>query len=579
MKANFFSVSYVLLLITSIIIYSGENLPFIKGKYIYWLPLLTLTAFIFILRNKSEILKITVYDIILFLLTAVGTIHFIYFSKATIYNTTIWNYIGYLTIYLLLRNYCRTTDISKKALHILLYFCSVTAVVNIFLMFLQWNHWISSPNEFFRTTGLFFSPNQLGIYLSIGCLSSLFLLQKANALWLKIALGISLLLVASGLFVTESRGAFISLCIATVYYFLSGAKTKSLFNWKTSLALGILIAGSFYFISIINKNKTDSTSGRYFTTQQVIKQIAQNPLGYGANSFSLEYNKAKAQYFENNSKWEEMKNAGYIYFPNNDFLELTFELGILWISIFGVFILLLFIKKSDSFETAICRTILLCLIIFALTNNILILPVFAIIACICSVIIINTNDIKVIYELKNRGIYKFAGVGLILSFAFIQIARINAEHKLYKLYEGKMYLIGENQLQGYLSKVDNKGEELFMGGIILMKNGYQKEGMNYMQTGFERSGKPSIGKILANGLQKQKKFAEAETIYTYNKNAEPYRYEARIDLLKLFIETRQYAKAKKMAQEIIDLPVKIPSVAIDDFKKKSKVLLTQLDDK
>lgn len=439
-------------------------------------------------------------------------------------------------------------------------------------MFLQWKHLVSSPNEFFLTTGLFFSPNQLGIYLSIGCLCTLFLLQKTQVLWIKISLGFSLLLIFSGLCISESRGAFISLCIAMMYYFYhSRIKTESFFNWKTGLGIGVLLASSFYFITIVNKNKTDSNSGRYFTTQQVLKQIAQNPLGYVINSFSLEYNKAKALYFEKNSSWDEMKNAGNIYNANNDLLELTFEQGVLWIAIFLVFIILFFKKTNSSFVTQTARTIVLCLLVFSLTNNIIILPVFVIMACICTIAIINTTNPKVIFEFNNKTIYKFIGIGLILSFIFIQINRINAEFKLYKLYEGKMYLKGENQLQGYLSKIDNKGEEIFMGGIILVKNGYKKEGVTYMQTGFDRSGKPSLGRVLAKGLKKQKKFAQAESIYTYNKNAEPYRLEARMDLFELYIETNQIEKAKKMALEIINLPVKIPSAAIVDFKNKARL--------
>lgn len=580
MKINFFSISYILILITSIINCSSESLPFLKGDYIYWIFALTIAAFAYVLKNKNQTLKINVFDGLLILLSTIGIIHFIFLSKATVYNTTIWNYTGYLAFYPLLRNYCTTYDTTKKALEILLYFCSITAIINVFWMLLQWKHLVSSPNEFFLTTGIFFSPNQLGIYLGIGCLCTLFLLQKTKVLWIKIGLGLSLLLIFIGLCISESRGAFISLCLAMAYYFYhSRVKTKSFFNWKTVLVIGVLSVSSFYFITIINKNKTESTSGRYFTTHQIVKQIIQNPLGYGVNSFSLEYNKAKAHYFETNSNWEEMKNAGYVYNANNDFLELTFELGVLWIAIFLVFIVLLFKKKDSTIESQIARTILICLLVFSLTNNILILPVFAIITCICTVIIINTTQTKVIYEFKNRATYKYIGIGLVLYFAFIQITRINAEHKLYKLYEGKIYLKGENQLQGYLSKIDNKGEELFIGGIILVKNGYKKEGVGYMQSGFERSGKPTLGRILANGLRKQKKYAQAEAIYRYNKNVEPYRYEARMDLFDLYLKTKQNAKAKKMAQEIVHLPIKIPSVAIISFKRKAKLYLNEFEGK
>ena len=142
-----------------------------------------------------------------------------------------------------------------------------------------------------------------------------------------------------------------------------------------------------------------------------------------------------------------------------------------------------------------------------------------------------------------------------------------------------MYLKSESQVQGYISKIDNKGEEFFMGGLSLIKNGYVNEGFQYLQIGFERSGKPSLGRVLANGLLQQKKYAQAEKIYHYNKNVEPYRYEARMDLFNLFIETKQEAKAKAMAQEIIQLPVKVASSRIEGYKRKAKQYLQGFEPK
>jgi hypothetical protein len=142
-----------------------------------------------------------------------------------------------------------------------------------------------------------------------------------------------------------------------------------------------------------------------------------------------------------------------------------------------------------------------------------------------------------------------------------------------------MYLKNESQLQGYISKIDDSGEEYFMGGLTLTKNGYIEDGFNYLQTGFDRSGRPSLGRILANGLKHQKRYARAEQIYNYNKNVEPYRYEARMDLLHLFSEIKQYTKAKSMAIEIIRLPVKIPSPQIEGYKKKAKAYIRELENK
>jgi hypothetical protein len=100
-----------------------------------------------------------------------------------------------------------------------------------------------------------------------------------------------------------------------------------------------------------------------------------------------------------------------------------------------------------------------------------------------------------------------------------------------------------------------------------------------LEISYERSGKPSIGRILANGLQQQKKYVQAEKIFLYNKNVEPYRYEARMDLLNLFLETKQFSKAKVIATEIIQLPVKIPSPLIVEYKKNATAYLKEFETK
>jgi hypothetical protein len=572
MKISVFTLFYILIL--SFLLKKGfcESMSFLEGRYIYWFVLLIVSAFVSILRSGDRNIKINLYDGLLLLLTILGMFNFIFLSKATLYSLSIWNYTGYLVAYILLRNVLNTEELIQKALSILLYFCSITAFINVILVFLQGQHWVTSSNEFFVTTGMFYSPNQLGIYLSIGCLSTLFLLEKAKLKWKKISLGFILPFLFIGLFYTESRGAYISLFVALSYYFyVSKAKIMSFLNWKNLLFVAIIATGSLYYIVHISNSKSDSTSGRLFALQQVTKQIMQKPIGYGINSFSTEYNKAKALYFENNNNWQEIKNGGYLYYPNNDVLELTFELGIAWILVFIGFLFLLF-KNSriQTIETNIARTILLCLLIFSFTNSIFIIPIFVIIACICAVTIINTKKIKGFYEFKNSGTYKFIGIGLLVFFSFVFVNRINADNKLYKLAHDKMYLKGVNQLQEYVSKTENKGEEYFMAGIILMNNNYYDEGVSYMQTGFDLSGKPSLGKILAGFLQKKGNFKSAENIFKYNKNVEPYRYEARMDLFHLYLESTQIEKAKEIALEIINFPVKIKSKEIDEFKKEAE---------
>lgn len=550
---------------------NNESLPFLNGKYIYWLLFLIIIALIKIFKSNFESIRLNFSDSAVLIMTLLGVLSFLYLSESTVYSLFIWNYTGYITFYILLRsslnNYCDNVN----ALKILLYFCALTSLLNVILLYLQINHYISSSNKFFLNTGIFYSPNQLGIYLTIGFLASLYLLITTKYLWVKLTLFLTVLIIFVGIYLSESRGAFLSLFIAIIYYKKNNNKLN--FNWKIGISLVLFLFCIAYIIFTLNINKIESTSGRYFTTLAVSKQIAQVPLGHGVNSFSVLYNKTKAEYFENNNNWEEVKNGGYIYSANNDVLELTYEMGIPWIVIFIVFIYNLYKKRDKRPEVLVCRTIILCLLFFSFTNNIYTIPIFVLIACFCAVFILNTLDTKIICQIKNLASYKYLAVGFVFFTSYIIFNRLNSEFKLYKFYQDKSYLKGVNQLENYLSKIDSKGEEKFMGGIILMKNGYQKQGVELLQAGFQLSGKPTLGRILATGLQKQKKFKQAEIIYRYNKNVEPYRFEARVDLFDLYIETDQCEKAKKIAVDIINLPVKIPSRKIIEIKLRAKLYI------
>ncbi len=134
MKNTVFSISYALLLIVSIIKCPVETLPFLEGKFFFWLGILCFIAIGVALKNNSKTLKIKGYDAVLMLVVVLGGGHFIFFSKATIYNSEIWNYLGYLLFYFLGRNCISTADLTKKTVQLLLYFCSSTAVLNVFLM-------------------------------------------------------------------------------------------------------------------------------------------------------------------------------------------------------------------------------------------------------------------------------------------------------------------------------------------------------------------------------------------------------------------------------------------------------------
>ncbi|KIA99193.1 hypothetical protein OA93_06065 [Flavobacterium sp. KMS] len=436
---------------------------------------------------------------------------------------------------------------------------------------------LQSANEYFKSTGLFFSPNHLGIYLALGFLTNIEILRKSKIMSIKTIFYIGLVILLYGLYLSECRGAYLGLSIALLFrQYNLNQKFKAYPKWKILLCSLTVLTGLFLIVKGNNSVKSESALGRLFIIKQSLEQIKEHPLsGHGINSFSLKYNSAKAQYFATERSWEDIKNASYIYSANNDFLELTFELGITWILIFIFFVIKLRTYSTQNTETQICSSILICLLIFTLTNSILSTPLFTIIACYCVVVIINSSEIKPIYTFNNNIFLQisFAIIGFI--FLVIIFLRLNAEYRLLSYYNETKHLTSLKNIENYVSKIDANGEALFMAGGVLLKNKYAQEGTSYLAQGFKHSGKPSLGRILAGLYQKQGKYSEAEQIYKYNINIEPFRYEARMDLFRLYITTNQTKKSKEEALKIILLPIKIPSEKITEYKNEAEKYINE----
>lgn len=565
-----------ILLVLSMASSKLEMLPFLNGKFIYWLPLIIVGGMYFIIKKSIDKYSINLYDIVVIILFILGLWNFAYVSNAGIFNLKIWYMTGYLLLYVVLRNLLNTKDLIFRSLNFLLYFISATAVSNALIAILQNNNVLTSANEYFKTTGLFYSPNQLGLITVLGIITTIEIIKKQNNLKSKFLLSLPVLLLIYVLYLSQCRGAFLALCITlTLGFYFANLKKVSL----RAIALSGLMACLLFLLIIGNTNstKSESLSGRVLITKLSLEKIKDNPLlGHGIDSFSLQYNLAKAHYFEQERTWDEIKNAAYVYNVNNDFIELAFEFGLLWCFIFILFAFMLYFLSKNK-ETNTAGSILLCLSVFCLTNTILPVPAFVILGCIYAVIIINTSELKPICVFKNFSFFKISINVFIASFLAVIILRMNAEYELLKLYNGTTAFSDIKSIESYISKIDANGEQFFMAGGILLKNNYINLGTDYLAAGFQQSGKPDLGKILAGVYKKQGRYNEAEKIYKYNINVEPYRFDARMDLFNLYVQTNQKLKAKEAAKEIINLPIKISSEKINNYKKEAKFYLDNSD--
>lgn len=577
MKIQKISLYLSIILILSFIRCEFDSLPFSKGKYIYWLIAVIIGGKYFLVNRSKLRYALNYFDVFVLILFMIGFWNLIYISKSTLYNIKVWYYMGYLILFVVFRQELNNKDVIYRNLDLVLHFISITAILNAIIAILQNNNILQSPNEHFNSTGFFFSPNQLGVYLALGFLSILEIFRKVKIKRIKIVFCLGLLILIYGLYLSQCRGAYLGLSIVFLFLLYNLNHKVKTFKWRITFSIAALLPLLFLILWNTNSAKSESASGRLFIIKQSLKGIKEHPLsGNGINSFPLQYNLAKAQYFSVDRSWNDIKNATYIYNANNDFLELTFEMGIIWLVAFIIFLTKSVSISTKSEGTKICGSVLLCLLVFASTNTILLTPLFIIIGCYCIVVIINLSDTKPAYAFSNNIFFKMSFVLIALFFLSIMFLRINAEQKLLLYYNGEKQFESVKDIKNYISKIDANGEELFMAGGILLKNKYNEEGVGYLAQGFEHSGKPSLGKILAVFYIKEGKYDQAERVYQYNMNVEPFRFDACMDLFRLYVKTNQKEKAKEMAFKIIWMPTKIPSEKINDYKKEVMIYLKKI---
>lgn len=570
MKNQQFFIFLTILLLSLLIRFDLGNLPFLHGKYIYWLFVILIASMFLLLKNRNIEWNLNQFDICLLILFFIGLLNFMFFSNSGVFNLKAWYFIGYLLLYIILRRSFyskeKILEILKKIYYLLLFLALLNSVIAIS----QKNRLLYSSNEYFQVTGLFFSPNHLSLFLAIGILSLVELIKENKSNSSKFVFFTCFAILAYAMYLSECRGAYLAL-IAALLFNLKALKQEinKFLTLKKLLSISVILCCIFGMIWNTNTSKYESASGRLFIIKHSLLQLKNRLLtGYGFDSFSLQYNLSKADYFAVSRSWVETRNAAYLYNANNDFLELGFELGIIWIAVFCLFIIMLFNKAKCNKTIRACCSIILCIVIFAFTNTTISVPVFAVLGCFFSVIVINEIELKPILIIKRNNFFTTITAIFLIIFSTTIFLRLHAEYRLKKIYDGEE-IFSAKKTENYVSKINANGEQLFMEGIIFLNNN-QKEGLRHLLNGFKQSGKPSFGKNLAKLLERMGRYNESEKIYIYNKNVEPFRFDARMDLFSLYLKTNQKEKARELAKEIIHLPIKIPSEKINRFKEEAK---------
>ncbi|TGV02137.1 alpha/beta hydrolase-fold protein [Flavivirga rizhaonensis] len=454
----------------------------------------------------------------------------------------------------------------------------ITCIIESGIALLQYFEVIETSNDYFKLLGSFKTPNFLGAYLGIGfsCLMWFFIVNKIEQKNMLIIGAICFLFIGIIIVITNSRSTWLSLLCSMIVLFITSKKSKQVLK-KLPIATKIIGAVLFIVISIFASKflyslKPESVNGRALVAKITLQEIGKKPiLGHGLFSFSGGYNRAKADYFlEAERSWEEIKNASYVFTPFNDYLLIAYEFGLLALFISFSMILYLIIKMKINPKTRLGCVLLVSVSVLALftspSSNFLLM----FLGLLGLALIVTFGNFKVfILRLNKHLIY-----GMRLSFIILALASfyilinkgIGIKHFRDYTLSNKKALDREKIISLSMFTYNHGFSDAHLGKL-LYDSGYKEDGYKYMEKAFFISSAPRIGKLLASYYIKDGNYKKAEEIYRLNIATEPYRYEGQMDLLSLMDKTNRYLEFTKIADKIINFPVKVPSEKVNNYKK------------
>lgn len=452
------------------------------------------------------------------------------------------------------------------------------AIYGIGQYFYWWQN-IAAPS--FRISGSFDNPAGFAAALVVCFPFALYCIRKPR--WYFRLSGIVLaLLIVSGLALAQSRAGIVASVIIVTVWLFSGLPEKWKVWLKRKTVIGVIAVMAVLLLGCLYYWKKDSADGRLLIWQCSALMIADKPLlGHGVGGFQREYMLYQAAYFRNHPDSNYAMLADIVKHPFNEYLLLGVEQGLVGLFLWGVIIGLLirnYRRNKDKIQNRVYMLCLLGIAVFAYFSYPLNYPFIRLMVVFSAAMIMRKEP--VLFQLKSLGVRVLKPVALVILLGMIALTG--------KMFYNEYYwnAIARRSLAGETRKVLPEYTRLYpwMHGEGLFLYNYAAE-LNYIGE-WKKSNRlmtecsriyndNDVQLILADNCQQQKQYAQAEQHLKLAYEMIPNRFIPLYRLVQLYQLQGRSADACKLAKQIINKPVKIPSFDIMTIKNKMVELINQ----
>ncbi|QIL40398.1 hypothetical protein G7074_14675 [Pedobacter sp. HDW13] len=405
-------------------------------------------------------------------------------------------------------------------------------------------------------------------------------LDSIFSYWNIFLLSFILLLVLA----TQSRAGLFLYCISLIFLFRTYIKSfYSKSRYKVILLTATIIFSTALITTLIYL-KVPSALGRLFIWQNSFEMFWQKPiLGWGSGGFEKSYLDQQATYFKNNLSSDAYKYkmvADSVSSPLNEYLKILVDHGIMGILCLAITIRIIWKfsknihnKNEYSFFFTLTLILLSAFVYFTFQSTTIFLVLLLCLAYISS----GESELNLYVTINKSVTLLIKGLLFILCslLFYYSLEQYNATAR-WKKAINHMESHPEISLKVYKeisNELNHRPAFNYNYGVTLFQYGRYPESVKIFEDLRNKFVTLDVMLYLGKSYQAVKQYNNAEKIFKDASFMVPNRFIPKYNLFRLYHEIKDFKKADAVAQEILTMPVKIPSNEVDSIKNEVKKML------
>ena len=392
---------------------------------------------------------------------------------------------------------------------------------------------------------------------------------------------ISILVGVVTIIFTKSRAAFVALIICVLLIIVQKSDLISTIGKKLNMSLKkilmILSLGVIPLFIVLYYLRPDSAYGRLVIWKIALKEMFSEKImfGHGLDAFQNHYMSYQAQYFkENLSNFNEKFSVANTPYPFNEFIKIIVEQGSIGFFLFSILLISLFYfgYKALNSKSIVNKGFLLAglvglssIIIFSnfsypfhdITFQIIFYVIIAIIS----------SQIPSLKKIKLSPMFSLSSTVIIFAIFFLSFQIQYEKYNAFNIWrENSSFNRDIEKLEKVKHFFKSQGLFYIDYADALYEVGRKKEAIQILEEGKTYTSNPTLymklGRYYDEGLNDVNK---AELSYRQASFSIPYKFYPKYRLLKMYERNNLNNKSYEIAKEIIAMPIKIDSEALQSM--------------